>query len=57
MTKHKFTRQDAITLKDAVALINTVRNKIETDVEALNHMDMLMYPIEETIDAIEGELK
>jgi hypothetical protein len=53
MPKHKFTAQDVITLKDAIALIVSVQRNIEDDQEAYSMMDMLMYPIEETIDAIE----
>ena len=54
MTKHKFTLSDVIKLKDAVALISSVQQQIIDDQDDYKMIDMLMYPIEETIDAIEA---
>lgn len=53
--KHQYTKDDISDLKEAVKNLMEVRNRIETDDEALMAMDDLISPIEELIDNAEAQ--
>ena len=57
MTRHIYTLQDVIALKDAVALIEEVRCRIETDEKAMAYIESIMCPIEDAIDEIECKME
>lgn len=50
MSKHKYNKDDISDLKEAVKYLDTVRNRIETDSEALQQMDNLIDPIRDLIE-------